>query len=763
MNNINNIIGNILGEKATIKKATAPAVVETANTQEAEQVKETPTKTNIFTLANLEAMRKKIEEGINIEEYKTAFFAAVDNKEPIILEIDKSYNMADIKKRVYHHSGDKKSDLVTQLYEGLLMGFKVSDGLLTYSPYEGFVHDGKYNKNAFVDALTAEIEKTTQEDIDKNAAEKAAKRDAMKKTFTNPETLEEFKIFIQTKGKAALNPEQLRKYEEIAADKILEEKKAEEAKRAIVQAVNIECDMKIYKTTHSVKNIDLWVIKLSERVEKEVYTDLNNKAKKLGGYYSSYARNGAIPGFTFTDEEAANKFLALKEGDQVTERHDQKREERASNAINKFYEMAQRMQELGFEEYSKERKENTGRRARMAANAQENAERTIYWGKVLNKIGEKLEAKELKYLALISSFSQVLELKDVLNDGFNKRNKDNKITGDERRSEIKNYEENLNFVSVPLPSVNKENFSRVCNALLTRPGQMLRAKKFLKVVNASKSEYMITFSAYALEDLKSLVSAHKGWESDYIKEEILSYERVKRMGLDKIEILKMALREFIPCLNVDALTETQKEEKEIKGIERKFIGSKIDGFFPTPENLVGEMVAFADIQENDTILEPSAGLGHIADEIKEQNPNNILDCCEINFSLIDALNTKGHNIIESDFLHLNKGYDKIIMNPPFENNQDVKHILHAFNNCLNDGGRIVAIMSAVPFNRSGKIETDFRSWINEVGAKCEDLPEGSFKDAFRSTGVNTKIVIIDKPIKAGGGRSTPGNVQMSIF
>ena len=38
-------------------------------------------------------------------------------------------------------------------------------------------------------------------------------------------------------------------------------------------------------------------------------------------------------------------------------------------------------------------------------------------------------------------------------------------------------------------------------------------------------------------------------------------------------------------------------------------------FYPTPERLAKLAVAFADIGINDTVLEPSAGMGSIVDEV----------------------------------------------------------------------------------------------------------------------------------------------------
>ena len=83
------------------------------------------------------------------------------------------------------------------------------------------------------------------------------------------------------------------------------------------------------------------------------------------------------------------------------------------------------------------------------------------------------------------------------------------------------------------------------------------------------------------------------------------------------------------------------------------------------------------------------------------------------------------------------------MNPPFENGQDIDHIRHAYD-LLNDGGRIVSIMSAGAFHNSTKKFKDFQQWIDEIGADYYKNPEKSFKDAFKSTNVSTYTVIIDK-------------------
>lgn len=108
------------------------------------------------------------------------------------------------------------------------------------------------------------------------------------------------------------------------------------------------------------------------------------------------------------------------------------------------------------------------------------------------------------------------------------------------------------------------------------------------------------------------------------------------------------------------------------------------------------------------------------------------------------LEVKGYNVASNDFTEYDgKQYDRIIMNPPFENFQDIDHVKHAFE-LLKPGGKLVAIMGASVKN-SRKKAVEFRQWIDEAGSYIEDLPEGSFKSSERQTGVATVMVVLDKP------------------
>lgn len=66
---------------------------------------------------------------------------------------------------------------------------------------------------------------------------------------------------------------------------------------------------------------------------------------------------------------------------------------------------------------------------------------------------------------------------------------------------------------------------------------------------------------------------------------------------------------------------------------------------------------------------------------------------------------------------------------------------------LAGGGRLVSVVCKGPFFRSDQKSVAFREWLDDLGAAIEQLPEDAFQgvDAFRQTGVRTRLVALDKP------------------
>lgn len=74
-----------------------------------------------------------------------------------------------------------------------------------------------------------------------------------------------------------------------------------------------EAKAEIVAGEHTKFNYPIWTVVMKDRVERDVYLSLKAEAKKLGGRYSAYKGNNAIPGFIFKDAESANKFMAAFE------------------------------------------------------------------------------------------------------------------------------------------------------------------------------------------------------------------------------------------------------------------------------------------------------------------------------------------------------------------------------------------------------------------------------------------------------------------
>ncbi len=154
--------------------------------------------------------------------------------------------------------------------------------------------------------------------------------------------------------------------------------------------------------------------------------------------------------------------------------------------------------------------------------------------------------------------------------------------------------------------------------------------------------------------------------------------------------------------------------------------------FPTPAALAKRMVELAGVAAGDRVLEPSAGTGVILHAMPEGVERIAV---EINHNLAAALRRRfdGLQVTEGDFLEQNGNlgkFDAVVMNPPFVNADDIKHILHA-RRFLNAGGSVVAICANGPRQREA---------LMDLAEHWEDLPAGTFAES--GTQVNTALVVM---------------------
>lgn len=205
------------------------------------------------------------------------------------------------------------------------------------------------------------------------------------------------------------------------------------------------------------------------------------------------------------------------------------------------------------------------------------------------------------------------------------------------------------------------------------------------------------------------------------------------------------LRDWLQARQDPAAQAEREAQRKLQRLTDELAGLKIDGYFPTPPAVVARVIEAANIEPGQTVLEPSAGCGYLA-EAAEQAGGQV-QCIEVNHHLAEILQAKGFNVDWSDFTQaapqLGK-FDRIVMNPPFEKGQDREHVRQAFD-LLAPGGRLVAITSPGPFFHSTRAAQEFREWFDEAGGIVEELPADAFKASDNPTGVATRLLILDAP------------------
>lgn len=192
---------------------------------------------------------------------------------------------------------------------------------------------------------------------------------------------------------------------------------------------------------------------------------------------------------------------------------------------------------------------------------------------------------------------------------------------------------------------------------------------------------------------------------------------------------------------------------------RELMTNPPEGFFPTPAGLAARMVELADIQSGDEVLEPSAGMGHLCeayashvaarvDEFAGDAGLPSLIVVEQDGRLCEYLREEGFSeTVQADILDVCGEVDRVVMNPPYERKQDLRHVRHCFG-MLKPGGKLVALVSAGFQYRADRETCDFREWMQSetVVDHCEIIDD-AFKgpESMRQTGVRVGLLVLSKP------------------
>jgi predicted RNA methylase len=167
------------------------------------------------------------------------------------------------------------------------------------------------------------------------------------------------------------------------------------------------------------------------------------------------------------------------------------------------------------------------------------------------------------------------------------------------------------------------------------------------------------------------------------------------------------------------------------------------GQFDSPPTVVSRLLKLAEIKPGMAVLEPNAGLGNIAEGAEKAG--GLVTAFEIDAARLHAAKDRcqfhgGIHLLDFLFVEPEPIFDRVVMNPPFAKQADIKHVLHAAAH-LKPGGRLVSVMSASVTFRTDTRTEEFRNFINQRGAHHEKLPDGTFKEA--GTMVNAVIVAFD--------------------
>ncbi|WP_134682579.1 LPD38 domain-containing protein [Brevibacillus migulae] len=717
----------------------APAAKEA--TEKASAVN--PTIVDRYLMFEKRVQQGKVED---VEEIKRFYQALKENantfKESLVAKLR---TMDQYKKK----RNATLADLANKTHERIAYTLASVDGMgISYNPSE----DGAKER-----AVENKIVGLTQADLDKHNAEREKSRNYAEKVKNNPETLQELR---DKKRQYGLTDQEQERLDELEAQATKERDK-ERKKQVAEVSGKIEFGP-VESFTHTKTGAKMFKVALKSRLDKEAYTALNKRMKDQGHPgYSTFAK-----GFLFNADptEYLKQYTESLE-DAVETQGSQEDAEvvRRKKVADKLRTLADGMAARANEALSRDRLTNTAKRAREAAHAEEAAQGELTFSKIMRNVADGIESGEAVHLEGVSARTHLETLTYYLRMARNEYIRKNNISYSDSQK-IDFDPEHIKGLDYPYPQLHKDTL----RDLIKYAGDLKGGKMAARSLNGqmANAKTHLVDVRYQMDNIEKLLDLAKGvkdakYTIERIEDSLIHNKRLQTMGIKTAEQFRSALREYLKFRDGTAMTAEQRKELELKQREREMAQLKVDGFFPTPKPLIDKMLDYARIEDGMTVLEPSAGKGNIADAIRKEHPNAVLDVVEYNHSLSSFLQDKGHNVVGDDFLEHTGQYDRIIMNPPFENLQDVDHVRHAYEQ-LKPGGRLVAIMSAGPFGRSDKKSTEFRQWLDDLGAEYTKNPSGSFKDSERSTGVETYMVVIDKDSAAMAQQETAAARQKDI-
>ena len=728
-----------------------------------------------YTLDYHNSIFKALRAGeLSLDDFKAAFNALMDNKDEIIARLNK-YKKSNLQ-GMTRQLADKKADAVQQAFEHIRNRFLLDNNLpdLKFNPFD-FEQGAKTLQEARLhqeQQITDIVRNITQEDLDryaKNLSKQVEKRKAEvaeeKARIANPQTLEDYHLAIRENGKDSLTTAQKAEYDRLSAEAQLQAKQQQTQKQNIKEGLETEDELiiePVSEGTHTKTGETIYNVKIESRLGKEKFQEAAKTARSMGGGYWKGK-------FWLKTKEDAEQFVSWLNG-QTLDRSDSKMKQEtaaAASRAEKLRQLADKQEQQGTEALNAERRTNTARQMDQASSARAAATKKINFAQTLRNIANGIEEGTVRFLSKLSSMTQLEQLNRIKRNAVPHEMMDSSYNGYSMNTRLKEgvtLEDYIDRIKIPEVQIHTDNAVKLAEQLKGKRGYARLRQELEKQISIAKrsNKHIITLEPHGeyaglLDTYARKNNADIGWLYNDSMEAI---KRLQRMDLVTDEQLRSAIRELEEVKSSKGVkTPTERKLDELR-FKIKQAARSFNDFFPTPTDVVNRVMELADIRPGMKTLEPNAGMGHMAEKLQQAAGKAYVDLVEMSGQLVDYLTTAGHSVKQSDFLKFGETdtYERIVMNPPFSKDQDIDHVMHAYD-LLKPGGKLTAIMSNMAGLRSNSKNRAFSEWLDEVGAHVEDVEAGAFKSSFNPTSVNTKIVVIEKPLqtstKAKASEITP--------
>ncbi len=579
----------VLDDSAKKKEPDAPVVEESKGEEKpsekpveapAEEVKpEAKPSNEIRTLADYKAYMNRLDDGkVTAEEHREAFKQFQANRENIKAELSKLKK--DEISSWHHEDGiaifspyadrDTKARNIEHTMNRFDDSFDKTEGARWYSHGE----DLKAKRENAIASMTDDHIKKHAEGIAKERAEREAKRKARQESIDNPKTAEDWmNARRRAGGYHKLTAEQQAAHDEAYAQHRREKSPFKPPRPTEVKAFEGGAEktgeVGIVQGHHQKRNAPTWTVTVQEHLG-DSWKDVLSKAKNLGGNYVN-ARIAkaykATPGFQFFDEESAKKFHGVMTGqkadlsDKMADREEEKRIAQGA----RLAELASSRMERAEESLGRERKDNTYRRASMAASAEAEARKELAAAKTMDSLAKHIEDGKAVHLQHVKNKAQVDQLDRALRQAhwnhyrhLQKNDQEFQAKSYSAREDFMNgppTKESIAHAEYPYPYMHKSEMLSMGAKLSQVPGLKLFGGKLKKMAEEIGKEdgndYGQIRNAADLEKLKEAIPKMRRHGSAEVRsiasrfsEKFESMKRLEGMDITNTPELRAALREY---------------------------------------------------------------------------------------------------------------------------------------------------------------------------------------------------------------------------